>query len=198
MKVTKVNAPAAELADPAAAVWSSVASESVSLAPVALAAQPTEYIREAWAQKPYGRTSEAMVAAASDGQRLYLRLEWEDDEQPNGEFQDAVASLFPTDGDGSLATLGDAQKPLALWYWEQGRPAPLNLTARGPGVFRKADSAALGANSALNERRWSVVISGPAAAARAGKLGVAVWNGSNEERAGLAAVSRDWLKLELA
>ena len=198
MKVSKVSAPAAELADPAAAVWRGVASESVNLAPVALAAQPTEYIREAWANKAYGRTPKAMVAAASDGQRLYLRLEWEDDEQPNGEFQDAVAGVFPTNGDGALATLGDAQKPLAVWYWEQGRPGPLNLTARGPGVFRKGDSAALSANGALNERRWSVVISGPAAAAKAGKVGVAVWNGSNEERAGLAAVSRDWLKLEFA
>jgi len=198
MKVAKVSAPAAELADPAAAVWRGVPSESVSLAPVPLAAQPTEYIRQAWANKAYGRTSEAMVAAASDGQRLYLRLEWEDDEKPNGEFQDAVAGVFPADGDAPLATLGDANKPLAVWYWEPGRAGPLNLTARGPGVFHKDNSAALSANGALNERRWSVVISGPAAAAKAGKVGVAVWNGSNEERAGLAAVSRDWLKLELA
>jgi len=198
MKVAKVSAPAAELADPTAAVWRGVPSESVSLAPVSLAAQPTEYIRQAWANKAYGRTSEAMVAAASDGQRLYLRLEWEDDEKPNTEFQDAVAGVFPADGDAPLATLGDANKPLAVWYWESGRPGPLNLTARGPGLFRKDNAAGLSANGALNERRWSVVLSGPASAAKAGKVGVAVWNGSNDERAGLAAVSRDWLKLELA
>lgn len=197
MKVAKVNA-GADLANPASIAWASMKSEAVPLGPVALAAQPTEYIRQAWANKAYGRTSEAMVAAASDGQRLYLRLEWEDDEKPNGEFQDAVAGVFPANGDAPLATLGDASKPLAVWYWEQGRPGALNLAARGPGVFRKDNSAALSASGALNERRWSVVISGPAAAAKAGKVGVAVWNGSNEERAGLAAVSRDWLKLELA
>jgi DMSO reductase family type II enzyme heme b subunit len=198
MKVAKVSAPASELADPAAAVWSGVAPEAVSLQPVPLSAQPTEYIREAWANKAYGRTAEAMVAAASDGKQLYLRVEWEDDEAPNSEFADAVAGIFPSNGTGALGTLGNAESPLTMWYWENGRPGPMNLTARGPGVFRKDGSVTLGASGALNEGRWSVVISGPAEAARSGKLGVAVWNGSNDERAGLAAVSRDWLTLELA
>jgi len=40
-----------------------------------------------------------------------------------------------------------------------------------------------------------VVIAGPLAALSSNQLGVVIWNGSNDERAGLAAVS-EWLDLD--
>src|SRR5690606_7463453 len=112
--------------------------------------------------RDYGRTPDARVAAATDGNRLYLRIDWEDDPRPNGEFQDAVGAIFPTNGTGVLATLGTDDKPLGLWFWEHGRPAPLALLSRGPGVFRRDDGNQLAAQGVLNDGRWSVVISGPA------------------------------------
>lgn len=193
MKVAKL---AGKLADPASAEWGSVDPVQIPLAPVALEVQPTEYIREAWKDRDYGQTAEAAVKAASDGDRLYIRVEWADDPKPNREFQDAVSAIFPTNGSGVLATLGDDTKPLALWFWENGRPGPLNLVSHGPGVFRKEDGAGLGATGVLADGRWSVVLSGPAGISAKGKVGLAVWNGSNDERAGLAAVSREWLPLE--
>ncbi|MBK6318490.1 MAG: hypothetical protein IPI33_04475 [Dehalococcoidia bacterium] len=194
MKVAKLTGA---LADPAAAAWQSVENVRVSLAPVALEAQPTEYIREAWRDRDYGQTAEAQVKAASDGDRLYLRVEWADDPVPNHEFQDAVSAIFPTNGSGVLATMGDAEKPLALWFWEQGRPGPLRLISSGPGVVTKDATANLGANGVLANGRWSVVLSGPADVAQKRKVALAVWNGSRDERAGLAAVSQEWLPLEM-
>ncbi|MCZ7665695.1 MAG: hypothetical protein M5U22_23405, partial [Thermoleophilia bacterium] len=173
-----------------------VAPVEIPLAPVALEVQPTEYIREAWKDRDYGQTARAAVKAASDGDRLYIRVEWADDPKPNREFQDAVSAIFPTNGSGVLATLGDDEKPLALWFWENGRPGPLNLVSHGPGVFRKEDAGGLGAAGVLADGRWSVVLSGPAGISARGKVALAVWNGSNDERAGLAAVSREWLPLE--
>jgi DMSO reductase family type II enzyme heme b subunit len=196
MKVARVDGQQG-FADPACAGWQAVDAEQVSLAPVALEAQPTDYIRETWKDRDYGQTARARLAAASDGDRLYLRVEWADDERPNGEFQDAVSAVFPTNGSGVLATLGDADKPLALWFWEHGRPAPLRLISSGPGVVRKDEDGQLGASGVLSDGSWTVVLSGPAAIAQKGKVALAVWNGSNEERAGLAAVSREWLPLEL-
>lgn len=194
MKVANVKGA---LADPSAAEWQSLADVRVALAPVALEAQPTEYIREAWKDRDYGQTAEASVKAASDGSRLYIRVEWADDPAPNREFQDAVSAIFPTNGSGVLATLGDAEKPLSLWFWENGRPGPMQLVSSGPGVVKKAASGGLGANGVLNDGRWSVVLSGPAEAAQKRKLALAVWNGSKDERAGLAAVSQEWLPLEV-
>lgn len=193
MKIAKL---AGKLADPASAEWGSVDPVQIPLSPVALEVQPTEYIRETWKDRDYGQTAEAAVKAASDGERLYIRVEWADDPKPNHEFQDAVSAIFPTNGSGVLATLGNDDKPLALWFWENGRPGPLNLIASGPGVFRKEDGAGLAASGVLADGRWSVVLSGPAAISAKGKVALAVWNGSNDERAGLAAVSREWLPLE--
>ena len=193
MKIAKL---AGKLADPASAEWGSVDPVQIPLSPVALEVQPTEYIRETWKDRDYGQTAEAAVKAASDGDRLYIRVEWADDPKPNHEFQDAVSAIFPTNGSGVLATLGNDDKPLALWFWENGRPGPLNLIASGPGVFRKEDGAGLAASGVLADGRWSVVLSGPAAISAKGKVALAVWNGSNDERAGLAAVSREWLPLE--
>ncbi len=195
MKVARVDTAA--LADPAAAGWGGVSGERVALAPVPLEAQPTEYIRVAWADRPYGRTAEVAIAAATDGERLHVRLEWADDAEANREFQDAAGVLFPGGGGGSPSTLGSAEAPVALWYWEEGRPEPLSFTARGPGVFQKDAENGLAASAVLADGKWAVVISGPLAAAADGKVGLAVWNGSNEERAGLAAVSQDWVSLEL-
>lgn len=194
MRVANIAGP---LADPASEAWQSVEDVPVALAPVALEAQPTEYIREAWKDRDYGQTAEAHVKAASDGERLYLRVEWADDPAPNREFQDAVSAIFPTNGSGVLATMGTAEKPLALWFWEDGRPGPLRLISSGPGVVAKDRSDGLAATGKLVDGRWSVVLAGPADAGQKQKVAFAVWNGSKDERAGLAAVSREWLPLEM-
>lgn len=194
MKVAKLPAGSG-LADPGAPGWKNVAAETVALAPVPLAAQPNAYIQEAWKGREFGKTAQARVSAASDGAKLYVRLEWADDARPHGEFQDAAGALFPLNGGGSLSTLGSGDSPVAIWFWENGRPSALSLTSRGPGVRRPADGGVEG-SGALANGTWAVVLAGPAAAASGGKLGVAVWNGSNDERAGIAAVSRDWLSLE--
>ena len=194
MKVAKL---AGTLADPSSAAWQSLEDVRVPLAPVALEAQPTEYIRETWKDRDYGQTAEAQVKAASDGERLYLRVEWADDPVPNREFQDACSAIFPTNGSGVLATLGNAEKPLALWFWEDGRPGPLRLISSGPGVVQKDAADSLGAKGVLADGRWSVVLSGPADITEKRKVALAVWNGSRDERAGLAAVSQEWLPLEM-
>ena len=194
MKVAKLSGA---LADPKWAGWSGVDGATVPLNPVALEAQPTAYVREAWKDRDYGQVAEGQVKAASDGERLYIRVEWPDDPKPNAEFQDAVSAVFPTNGSGVLATLGNAEKPLVLWFWEHGRPEALRLISRGPGVFRKDAADGVAASGVLSDGRWSVVLSGPASIGAKGKVGLAVWNGSNDERAGLAAVSREWLPLEM-
>ncbi len=194
MKVAKLAAGAG-LEDPAGAGWKEVAGETVVLSPVPLDEQPNAYIQEAWQGRAYGETPEAKVAAASDGARLYVRVEWKDDGAANGEFQDAAGAMFPLSGGGAVGSMGSADSPVGLWFWEDGRPQALDIVSSGPGVFKRQEGDVAGAGS-LSDGVWSVVLSGPASASSAGGLGVAIWNGSNDERAGLAAVSREWVTLE--
>ena len=197
MKVAKVSSASA-LEDPASAGWASVSGEKVSLGAIPAATQPTAYIREAWANRAHGTTASAEIAAATDGQRLVVRLSWADDAKANGEFPDGAAVVFPGAANSAVETLGSASAPVGLWCWQHGRDGALDIESRGPGAFRKQAADGIKATSALNGGRWAVVLSGPVSASKLGKLGVVVWNGSNEERAGLGAVSQGWLGLEQA
>jgi DMSO reductase family type II enzyme heme b subunit len=197
MKIAKVPS-ASGLESPTSAAWGSVAGETVKLGAIPVGSQPTAYIREAWAKKAHGTTTAAKVAAAADGERLFVRIEWADDAKANGEFPDGAAVVFPGAANSAVETLGSAAAPVGLWCWQQGRNEALEIESHGPGVFRRQASDGIKATAALESGRWSVVLSGPATAAKGGKVGVVVWNGSNEERAGLGAVSQGWLGLEQA
>jgi DMSO reductase family type II enzyme heme b subunit len=193
MKITNVS-PGTDLGSPAAEAWKTAAVETVKLAPAPLAAQPTAYVRAKWASLPYGATPSAEVAVASDGGKVFVRIEWPDDERPNGEFADAAAVLVAGEAGASAATFGDREHPVGLWYWENGRGEALALSAQGPGVFRRTGVDTVAAAAELTGGRWSVVLSGLAPAGNA--IGVAVWNGSNDERSGLAAVTPEWIHLD--
>ena len=180
MKVTKIDT-GANLGDPGAEEWSKVPAERVTLGPAPVEAQPNAYIRTKWASGGYGTTAEAARALAAHWPRRNLRHEWGGDAAPHTALPGAAAG-----------------SPVSVWYWEDGRGEALNLAAEGPGVFRKQANGDIRAAANLANGRWQAVLSGPASAAASGQIGVAVWNGSNEERAGLGAVSQAWIPLELA
>ena len=194
MKVEQLDNTPADLVDPSSGIWGDQAADTIPLRPVPLAAQPTEYIRASRADRPYGETAEVAATALRCGDKLYVRLEWQDDERTNGEFADAAAVILGS-GDG-IVTLGRDDAPITLWYWAADREDAQSLSSAGPGVVRKNNGTSINAASKLNNNRWSVVLSGPAAEVNSSQLGVAIWNGSNDERAGLAAIS-DWLPLEM-
>ncbi len=193
MKVEQIDSGQADLVDPSSGIWGEQAVETISLQPVPLEAQPTEYIRASRANRSYGETAEVAAAAVGCGDRLYVRLEWQDDERSNAEFADAAAVILGS-GEG-IDTLGQDDAPVTLWYWAADREDAQNLSSRGPGVVRKNDTS-VSAAAKLDNNRWSVVLSGPAAEVNGSQLGVAIWNGSNDERAGLAAIS-GWLPLDM-
>ena len=194
MKAAKVGG---DLTTPGGAGWSEVAAERVELQPSPLDAQPTEYIRAKWADLPYGTVGGVDVAAASDGQALYVRLEWDDSDTPNTEFPDAAAVYFPGDGAAAANTFGSTDHPVDLWYWQANLDAGRHLVGQGPGAFTPGDGSDVSASAALDGGRWAVVLSAPLGAQSPASIGVAVWDGSNEERAGLGAVTPEWVALEL-
>ena len=197
MRAERRSGDSGDLGDPGAAAWADAESVTVALGPIALEAQPTEYIRVKWADRPYGTVPEVRVAAAHDGGRLAVRLEWADSETPTAEFPDAGAVYFPTDGDAPVATVGAADAAVRLWYWQADLADARSLEGRGPGVFRPTGADGVTAAAVLERGRWAVVLTGELGDASAARLGVAVWDGANEERAGLGAVSSEWIPLEL-
>ena len=101
---------ATALLDPGAKGWEKVDREVVELVGMPLHLQTSRYVRTVWADKLIGKVRAVAVRAAHDGERLALRLEWNDDTE-NKEFAerlfpDAAAVVFPATGDAPLVTLG--------------------------------------------------------------------------------------------
>lgn len=195
--MTRVANKDGDLADPRSSAWADVESTAVELGPVPLEAQPTEYIRTKWADLAYGNVSSVDVSAAAQAGRLFVRLEWADSETPNTEFADAAGVFFAANGDAAVTTFGSDDAPVNIWYWQADRSGPLDLVGSGPGVFADATQpAGVAAAASLEGGRWAVVLSGEVSGGTPASCGVAVWDGSNEERAGIGAVSANWIPLE--
>jgi DMSO reductase family type II enzyme heme b subunit len=192
MQVIHSTRPRAELTDVSSGAWAEAKAETVSLDAIPIDDQPNRYIRAKWNDKPYGTVKSVAASACASADELFVRLEWADDATPNGEFADAAAIVT---GSGSAATLGDENQASNLWFWAADRGAAERFVSNGPGVFRRAAGDGLEANASLQEGTWRVVVSGPLADVADDRIGLVVWNGSNEERAGLGAVS-GWITLE--
>ena len=184
----------------------------MTLEPTPVGSQPSEYAVRAWKDRPYGLTSRLRVAAAHNGEALFFHLSWQDDTRDDAiadtdRFTDAAAVLFPVRLDAPLQAMGSPEQPVNAWYWRPDLESPLSVTATGLGTTVRDTNGSLAAAAAYGEGGWQVVISRPfavegdaAVPLRRGitrKVAFAVWQGSNQERAGIKAVTLEWQPLEI-
>ena len=187
------------------------ASERVSLEMMAtpLVMQPTEYIQTSWTDKPYGRITPLEIAALHDGTTLAVRIAWTAVGGDNPDFPDAVALAIPVRGEPPLMTMGTPDEPFHILYWRatrDGKNVLKSIVAQGIGS--SAAGPALRGEVAVRheDKRFELVMTRPIGRVAGGatvlpgrsvKIGFAVWDGGNEERAGIKAFSMDWADLAL-
>jgi DMSO reductase family type II enzyme heme b subunit len=184
----------------------------VTLQPTPVDSQPTEYVINAWKERPYGLTGDLRVAAAHNGEALFFRLSWKDETRNTGmsdtdRFTDGAAVLFPVRSDAPLLTMGTADRPVNAWYWRPDFEEALSVTATGLGTTVRNTGASVMASGSYGNGGWQVVIGRPFSAradtgvalmpGQTGRAGFAVWQGSNQERAGIKSVTLDWQPLEI-
>jgi len=205
-----------DMLNPEAPEWAQATPRRVTLAPTPIGLQPTPYIQKEWAEKPYGRAGVAEARALTDGQSIFIRLEWPDaseDRDPKGieAFADGAAVVFPVNGDAPLVTMGAPGAPVNAWQWRADLPEGTgrNVLAQGIGTSEESAGSAVKTASLWKGGRWAVVFSRPlhVGGAEGGgvefapgtetKVAFAVWNGSNGERAGIKAFSQTWLALKI-
>lgn len=214
MQVKRVDATSKDLLDPSNPAWRKTRPATVVLSPTPLEAQPSEYVRASWTGRPYGKATNVRVSAAHNGRDIFFRLRW-DDETNNGaigdidQFVDAAAVLFPVTGDAPLLGMGSPQEPVNAWLWRADWERPKNVAAKGFGTTERRDDTALAGASRHTRGAWDVVVSRSFAAKNAppgtvalergatSKIAFAVWQGANQERAGMKAFSPDWQELEI-
>lgn len=201
-RVAKLN----DYLSPAAAGWNGATHEQVAMSATPLAMQPTDYIRQSWAQKPYGRVDTLDVASVHDGTGWAVFLSWRGVSAAGGDFPDAVAVALPVGAESPLMTMGAPGAPLHILRWQSNREGSRSLLAGGIGHSGPGPALESNARALADGDTWRVVITRPLAAApdaavlaagRKARIGFAVWQGGNDERAGIKAYSQDWRDLIL-
>jgi steroid C-25 hydroxylase gamma subunit len=197
-----------ELVSPVHPEWDSVPAEIAWLEATPLDAQPSAYVRKAWAEKSHGTVRALTIQAVVAGGSLLLRLGWvtaspRDRVSDNDVYADACGVLFPADGrTAELSSMGSPQNPVAAWYWRAGLDEAISATATGLGTVERDLSTKIRAVGVLRGNEWHVVFSrslkgdGPSLSGGAEiPVGFAVWCGANAERAGLKSHTPSWHRL---
>ena len=153
------------------------------------------------------------LRAATDGNKLYLRLRWPDDSENTStartDFADAAAVQFAL-GDAATTSfmMGAPDGTVNIWYWKAGQEQAQNLAAGGFGSTTRLDPAGLVSSSTFRDNgEWVIVFSrnldetgehlvrlGTVPA----NLALALWPGDQRQRDGLKHVSMGWVTLEPA
>ncbi|MFQ5697576.1 MAG: ethylbenzene dehydrogenase-related protein [Myxococcota bacterium] len=202
------------LLEPDSRLWQGAGTERVPLTGTPLALQPTAAIQVSWRDKPIGAVHRVSVSALHDGTTIAFRLEWPDASENRTtenttSFPDAAAIAFPVRAGAPLQTMGAPGLAVNAWYWRADEEGGVRIVvAEGIGSSRTVGQLASASRSAWKGGRWTVVITRPLAPRGSEPLallepgsrtqyGIAVWEGSHRERAGIKAFSGTWREIQI-
>lgn len=190
-----------DAASPQAAIWQKAPVTVVALQP-AFAGHPSVVGTPA--------TAKLNAQAVRAGNQLYVRLAWSDHTantaiKGTDKFIDRVAMQFPMNGKAATTPfMGDANNAVNVWHWRADGLTE-NLFAKGYGTSMPAPFDGLRSNSMRTDDGWAVVFMRPLqakpdeganlAGKKATPIAFAAWDGDNQERDGLKAVTLEWLQL---
>jgi DMSO reductase family type II enzyme heme b subunit len=200
---------AADYAATTAPGWQQVPAETVELVPAPMEMQPNGFIQAQLGGREYGKTPLIEAQSVHDGDTLAVRLRWPSERPFNGGregFPDGAAIAFPIRGEPALWSMGTDDEPVQFIQWRALKNEIRSVVAWGIGSSVPGTAVSEAVTAGWSQGHWTIVMlrtlaGGPEAAtlvAGASTLiGFAVWNGTNEERAGLKAVSIDWTPLDI-
>ena len=216
MQCKRVSVTHEQLLDPVSGEWERIPGEPLKMAATPLANQPSEYIKASRDEKQIGKVRNLMVQAVHNGTDIFFRLSWEDASQnteitDNNIFPDGCGILMPLNGgDPPIDEMGSKDFPVNAWFWRADlKDVPHNTIARGLGTTQFSKICPIQTKSVWGHGAWAVVFARPLAvpdlkdeatqlaAGAAVKVGFAVWEGSNGERAGVKSFSKEWRELAL-
>lgn len=218
MQCKKMTVTREELLDPVAPAWNGIPGEALTMDATPLANQPSEYIKASRDARQIGKVKNLMVQAVHNGTDILFRLTWEDASQnveitDTFQFPDGCGILMPLSSEGAappIDEMGSKDGPVNAWFWRADfKDGPRNTIARGLGSTQFSKRCPIVAKSVYGNTAWAVVFARPLAVPEQKdeatqlapgatvKVGFAVWEGSNGERAGVKSFSKEWRDLAL-
>ena len=212
-KVKRVTATRQDLLEVDGAAWAGLDGIGIDLIPAPVAMAMSVSSQMALSQH-HGKVRRVEARLAHNGEILSVRLSWQDAQKDDriedlDRFADGAAVLFPLLELANPFTMGDEQYPVNAWLWKADRAEPFDVIARGYSTSqrRPASSSQLEASALYRDGEWHLVFQRPLqpasgeftrfAPGQPAKIGFAIWEGSNAERAGQKAVSAAFVDLEL-
>lgn len=191
------------LSDPTADAWNDSEPVAVPLSSAPSGAPQADDVS----------VDELTVRAVRTDERLYVRLAWSDPSRDGNatesryaaprrdSFGDAAAVQFPAQtGERPGIAMGSTEQQVNVWYWNADTGSE-ELLAGGPGTLSRLERPTVNASAAHEDGQWQVVFARELGSARPNRTSMemdrdvevafAVWNGSNQERAGRKSVS-EW------
>jgi DMSO reductase family type II enzyme heme b subunit len=204
MKAVKLQLANTTLLNPQARQWERAPRVHLGMRGTEAIAQPSAYIRTAWAGRPIGAVRSLSVQVAHNRQSIFFRLEWADPTHnpsygDGSVFPDAAAVLFPRNGPAPLERLGAPSAGILAWYWRASqKDVGERLALHGLATEQPDPGPPVLHGAHWSDGRWYAVIGSPLASCPPGNtVGFAVWEGSNQERAGLCSYTPEWQELEI-
>lgn len=162
--------------------------------------QTSEYLLATYGDGEWGHVTHIQVKGCQTRHNLNLLMEFstpKPDTQFLGpdHFLDRVAVFFPTDANTAFMTMGSAQSPGIMWSWRADGKIE-KLETHGAGTIKPLNNEGLRGQSMRNGDRWHVMLSGPQISDTPRQFALAAWSGAHKERAGLKAISNDWIRLD--
>jgi dimethylsulfide dehydrogenase subunit gamma/complex iron-sulfur molybdoenzyme family reductase subunit gamma len=200
--VRVISGSGADAVSPQAAIWKKAPATQVALQPafpghVAIVGTPA--------------TEHLTVQAVRAGDRLFMKLAWSDRTantiiKDTAAFVDGAAVQFPINGkEDTPAYMGDPDNPVNIWHWGANGHTE-NLVAHGFGSATRVPSEGLKSAAVRTNNGWAVVLTRSLrvkpdeGVTLRGKgiipVAFAVWDGENQERDGLKAVTLEWWQLQ--
>lgn len=196
-----LSAAQADAASPEAPIWEKAPAAEVTLQPAfpghgSIVGTPV--------------TTRLTAQAIRSADQLFMKLAWSDATantsiKDTTQFADSAAVEFPVNGkETTIPFMGDAKNAVNIWQWRaDGRTQ--NLFANGFGTATFVPFEGLRSAAVRTHDGWAVVLARPLRVKpeeganlqgrRTMPIAFAVWDGSNQERDGLKAVTLQWWQL---
>ena len=156
-------------------------------------------------------TERLTAQAVRAGDRLFVKLAWADRTvntaiKDTVQFADGAAVQFPINGKAATTPfMGDAKNAVNVWHWRADGHTE-NLVAKGFGTSTAVPFEGLKSAAVRTDSGWAVVLTrslkvkpdeGASLQGRKSMpIAFAAWDGDNQERDGLKAVTLEWWQLK--
>ena len=174
---------------------------SMMVAPAGM--QPSKYIATAYSKQTEPSTPVVSLQTAQKQDHWQIALSWDCPQKSDAkitdpdQFVDAAAILVPQTPDAAWITMGAPGTGVEGVMWRADSEELTKIEAEGLGsVARLSPHPDWQVRATWKAGVWHVIFDGswPALSALP-QIGIAIWRGVEQQRAGIKSVSTEWIQL---